>query len=155
MAKFVEGEPAPDFTLPGTGGRDYTLSDYRGRPVVLVVYPADDSPVCTKQLCSYRDRIEDFAKLDAQILAISVQDVDRHEAFAAKRNLPFPLLADPQRSVIRKLGALGLGSMLLRAVVLIDAEGIVRHRHVGLSTFYSKPEDLLERLQALEPATAS
>jgi thioredoxin-dependent peroxiredoxin len=76
------GDRAPDFDLPGTGDRRYTLAEYRGRPVVLVFYPGDNTPVCTKQLNSYTRDIGQFEALDAQVLAISAQAVDSHERFS-------------------------------------------------------------------------
>ena len=88
------GDSAPDFTLPGTGGRDYTLSEYRGQPVVVVFYPGDETPVCTKQLNTYNDDLARFENLGAQVLAISPQDMASHERFAAKYSFEFPLLAD-------------------------------------------------------------
>src|SRR5690242_7797487 len=76
------GDQAPDFTLPGTGDRDYHLADYRGQTVVLVFYPGDETPVCTKQLTTYSDDISSFRSLGAQVLAISAQDVASHERFS-------------------------------------------------------------------------
>ena len=71
------GDLAPDFTLPGTGGRTYSLAQYRGSPVVLVFYPGDNTPVCTKQLCSYNDELSQFAGVSAQVLGISAQEIGR------------------------------------------------------------------------------
>ncbi len=94
MAKNPQvGEQAPDFELPGTDG-SFRLSEHKGERVVLLFYPGDNTMVCTKQFCSYRDRPDDFAALGATVVGISSQDVDSHEAFAAKHSLNVPLLAD-------------------------------------------------------------
>jgi peroxiredoxin Q/BCP len=127
------GAEAPDFVLDGTspdGRESYVLSDLRGRPVVLAFYPGDETPVCTKQLCSYQDDLGRFAEFDAQVLGISPQNLDSHERFAARRGLTFPLLADPDKTVARLYGVTGpLG--IRRAVFVLDAEGIVRWKHVS------------------------
>jgi thioredoxin-dependent peroxiredoxin len=138
------GDPAPDFELQGTDG-PFKLSEQRGKRVVLLFYPGDNTPVCTSQFCSYRDRPEDLAGLDAVVVGISTQSLDSHEAFTAKHNLNVPLLADPG-------GRLGVTR---RAVVVVDEQGIVRHRHdhlLGLA--YRSVDDLRETLAAL-PATDS
>ena len=93
------GDRAPDFTLPGTGGRDYSLAEFRGQPVVLVFYPGDDTPVCTKQLNTYNDDLGQFAEMNAQVIGISAQDVSSHDAFAGKHGFAFPLLADTDTAV--------------------------------------------------------
>lgn len=134
MAKTPDpGTPAPDFTLDGTspeGRRTYTLSELRGRPVVLAFYPGDDTPVCTTQLCSYQDQLARFDELDALVLGISAQGVESHERFAARRGLTFPLLSDPGKTVIRAYGVAGpLGTR--RAIFVVDAAGVVRWRHVS------------------------
>ena len=98
------GETAPDFTLPGTGGTSYTLSSFRGNPVVIVFYPGDDSPVCTKQLNSYNNELSAFEGVGAQVLAISAQDIDSHESFASKYGFKFPLLADTDKAVATAYG---------------------------------------------------
>ena len=100
------GEPAPDFELPGTDG-PFRLSDHRGERVVLLFYPGDNTMVCTKQFCSYRDRAEDFSALDATVVGISSQDLDSHRGFIAKNSLTVPLLADVDGGVARCYGALG------------------------------------------------
>jgi peroxiredoxin Q/BCP len=96
------GDTAPDFTLPATGGRSISLSDFRGQPVVIVFYPGDDTPVCTKQLCSYNNELAQFADVGAQVLAISAQDIESHERFAAKHQFTFPLLSDTDKAVAGK-----------------------------------------------------
>ena len=123
------GEEAPDFTLPGIVDgerRDYTLSEYRGHKVVLAFYPGDDTPGCTRQMCSYRDDIEKFDNVDAVLLGISPQDVDSHERWAAKRNFHFPLLADTDKKVIDLYGVRGKLIPVKRSVFVIGPDGIVR-----------------------------
>ena len=83
------GDIAPAFTLPGTGGRSYSLSDFAGKPLVIAFYPGDDTPVCTKQLNAYNNDFEEFENLDAAVVGISAQDIASHEAFAAKRTPVF------------------------------------------------------------------
>jgi peroxiredoxin Q/BCP len=129
------GSPAPDFVLDGIsprGRRPYVLSDLRGRPVVLAFYPGDDTPVCTRQLCSYQDQLAAFEELDAVVLGISAQNLDSHERFAAKRGLTFPLLADPDRTVIRLYGVAGPLGTTKRAVFVVDADGVIRWKHVSV-----------------------
>lgn len=135
------GEPAPDFTLPGTGGRDYTLSDYRGRPVVLVFYPGDDTPVCTKQLNSYNDDLGAFDEVGAQVLAISPQDVASHERFATKYGFRFPLLADVGKVVAGAYGTLGPMGFPRRSVFVIDREGVLRWSHRSIAGLSFRPVD--------------
>jgi peroxiredoxin Q/BCP len=124
------GEEAPDFTLPGISDgvrRDYTLSEFRGRKVVLAFYPGDDTPGCTRQMCSYRDNTEKFDEVDAVLLGISPQDVDSHERWATKRNFHFPLLADTDKQVIDRYGVRG-GKLIpvKRSVFVVGPDGIVR-----------------------------
>ncbi|HUA11792.1 MAG TPA: peroxiredoxin [Solirubrobacteraceae bacterium] len=121
------GEQAPDFTLEGTDG-SFTLSDHRGERVVLLFYPGDNTPVCTRQFCSYRDRADDLADLGATVVGISAQDVASHRSFIDKHTLNVPLLADTDRAVARRYSATNaLG--VKRAVIVIDEQGVVRHRH--------------------------
>jgi peroxiredoxin Q/BCP len=148
------GESAPDFELEGTGGR-FRLSEHRGERVVLLFYPGDGTPVCTKQFCSYRDRSEDFGALEATVVGISAQDLASHERFSAKHSLTVPLLADTDATVAKAYGAHARGLGVKRAVIVIDEQGIVRHRHdhlLGLD--YQSVDELREALQAL-PAPAA
>ena len=144
------GDAAPLFALPGTGGRDYNLEDYRGRPVVIVFYPGDDTPVCTKQLNSYNDGIEDFSALNAQIFGISTQGVDSHEAFVARHDLAFPLLADTDKSVAGAYGTLGPLGFLRRSVFICDANLTIRYAHRATAGLTYRPvSELVEALQAI------
>ena len=136
------GDVAPDFTLQGTTGA-LSLSDRLGRGAVLLVfYPGDDTPVCTRQLCDYRDHLGEFAELGVEVLAINPQGLESHEAFAKKHGLPFPLLSDPERRVCKAYGAVGLLGMTKRALVLIDRSGRVRWQHVDLPVFRRSAEEL-------------
>ena len=144
------GEAAPDFELPGTGGRGYSLAEFAGRPVVLVFYPGDDTPVCTKQLNSYNDGIEQFAELDAQVLGISAQDVASHEGFADKHGFGFPLLADVDKVVAGAYGTLGPLGFPRRSVVIVDADGVVQYVHRAIAGLTYRPvSELVEQLEKL------
>jgi thioredoxin-dependent peroxiredoxin len=132
MAKAREGDPAPDFELPGTGGRTYRLADYRGGKLVLAFYPGDFTPVCTKQFCSYRDEGDRLDAIAAAVLGISPQSVDSHERFAQEKSLNVPLLADEDKRVAKAYGIVA-GPMVRRATFVIDEEGIVRHRKVTMA----------------------
>jgi peroxiredoxin Q/BCP len=122
------GDPAPDFELPGTEG-PFRLSEHRGERVVLLFYPGDNTPVCTRQFCSYRDRAEDVDTLDAVVVGISAQDLDSHREFTSKHGLNVPLLADVDGAVAKAYGAYAPVIGTRRAVVIVDEQGIVRHRH--------------------------
>lgn len=137
------GDAAPDFRLPGTGGREFSLSEYRGRVVVLVFYPGDDTSVCTRQLVCYNNELAQFAELDAQVLALSTQDVASHEAFAAKHQLAMPLLADVDKDVHRRYGVLGVLDLPRRSVFVIDADGVVRYVHRAVVGVTYRPVDEL------------
>ncbi len=154
MAKTPQvGEQAPDFELPGSEG-PFRLSEHRGERVVLLFYPGDNTPVCTRQFCSYRDQPDAFAGLGATVVGISAQDVSSHEDFIAKNRLNVPLLADVGGEVAKLYSAWGrLGTK--RAVVIVDEQGTVRHRHdhmLGLD--YQSVEELKRALDAL-PALRS
>lgn len=132
------GDKAPDFDLPGTGGRDYSLAEYRGQPVVVVFYPGDSTPVCTRQLNEYTGDIEKFVEVGAQVLAISPQSVESHERFASDQGgFGFPLLADEDKAVGIAYGIIGPVGFYRRSVFVIDRDGIIRyaHRAVGGTTF--------------------
>ncbi len=144
------GDTAPDFDLPGTGGRNYTLGEFAGNPVVLAFYPGDDTPVCTKQLNSYNEGLEQFADLDAQVLAISAQDVQSHEGFSGKHGFAFPLLADVDKAVAGSYGTLGPLGFPRRSVFIVDGDGVVRYAHRAIAGLTYRPvSELVEELEKL------
>jgi thioredoxin-dependent peroxiredoxin len=153
MAKTPQvGERAPDFELPGTDG-PFKLSDHRGERVVLLFYPGDNTMVCTKQFCSYRDRADDFAALNATVVGISSQDLGSHEGFAGKHSLNVPLLADVEEAVAKAYSTYSSRLGTKRAAIVIDEQGIVRDRHdhlLGLD--YQSVDDLQATLDALPTA---
>jgi peroxiredoxin Q/BCP len=129
-------ETAPDFSLPDGNGESWRLSDHRGKVVVLLFYPGDETPVCTKQLCSVRDRWEDYVATGAEVVGISSDSVESHQKFAAHHDLPLRLLSDKDRAVATLYGARSfIPGRVARSVFVIDAKGILRHsdvRPVGL-----------------------
>lgn len=144
------GDSAPDFLLPGTGGT-YSLSQFRGRVVVVVFYPGDNTPVCTRQLNAYNDELSQFAQLGAQVLAISGQDVASHEDFSTRHGFGFPLLADVDKSVARAWGVLGPLGFLRRSVFVVDAQGVVRYAHRAITGVTYRPvAELVEAVRQAE-----
>lgn len=128
------GRAAPDFTLPDAESRPVTLSQYRGKTVVLVFYPLDWSPACSDQLSLYQAELENFKRLEAELLAISVDSLYSHGAWAAVRGITFPLLADfhPKGAVARRYGILrDSDGFSERALFIIDPDGIIRYKEVS------------------------
>jgi peroxiredoxin Q/BCP len=146
MAKVDVGNAAPDFELPGSDGKTFKLSEHRGRNVVLAFYPGDATTVCTKQFCSYRDNADKLDQLDAEVIGISPQSVDSHERWVEEQELNVPLLADEDLGVSKRYGVTAWlgplarftelkdtpgGRYVMRAIFIVDGEGIVRYRHVS------------------------
>lgn len=143
------GQKAPDFTLSADDGGQFTLSESLGRRVLLVFYPGDNTPVCTRQLCDYRDGIEEFAGLGVDVVGISRDDAESHRRFRDRHDLPFTLLSDVDMAVAGKFGCRGLIGMK-RGVFLVDEHGVVRYAHVeAIAAFRRRREELLEAIQAL------
>jgi thioredoxin-dependent peroxiredoxin len=150
MPKLKVGDQAPEFELPGTSGKTYRLSDYRGRKLILAFYPGDFTAVCTKQFCSYRDQGEKLDGLGAAVLGISPQSVESHERFVKEKELNVPLLADEDKEVARAYGVLA-GPMVRRAIFIIDEAGLIRHRKVTLAGLtYESVDDLKRAIAAIE-----
>lgn len=143
------GDEAPDFTLPGTGGISYTLSEMRGAPVVLAFYPGDNTPVCTKQLDSYQGDLGNFEAVGAKMIGISPQSVASHDEFSCKRGYAFPLLADEDKKVGEAYGVVGPLGFYRRCVFVVDSQGIIRYAHRAIAglTFKSSAE-LIEAVKA-------
>ena len=123
------GQAAPDFSLVDQSGKTHTLSDYKGKWVILYFYPKDDTPGCTKEACSFRDDILRLGKLGVQVLGVSLDSAESHAKFAQKHGLPFPLLADAEGQVTDQYGALqnlGVVKFAKRYTYLIDPEGKIR-----------------------------
>ena len=128
------GTAAPAFTLQSTPDQSFSLSDFRGRPVVLAFYPADWSPVCGEQIALYNEMREEFADYNAQVLGISVDGVWCHKAFAENKNIRLPLLSDfePKGAVSRKYGAYDKqGGTSQRALFVIDGNGMIRWSYLS------------------------
>jgi peroxiredoxin Q/BCP len=147
------GDQAPDFTLNGTGATDYSLASYRGKPVVLVFYPGDDTPVCTKQLNSYNDDLEQFEQVGAQVLAISAQSVSSHDKFSSKHGFKFPLLADPDKAVAGAYGTLGPLGFPRRSVFVVDAHGVIQYVHRAIAGLTYRP--VSELIEAVHNASGA
>lgn len=143
------GDKAPNFTLPGTGEREYSLSDYLGKTVVLAFYPGDNTPVCTMQLNSYNREIDEFRDLDAEVLAISPQDVASHEKFSEKQGgFAFPLLADTAKSVGKEYGILGPLGFYRRSVFVVGPDGTLRYVHrAATGVTFKKTEELVRAIR--------
>lgn len=126
-----EGQPAPDFALPDGAGAQWRLSDHRGQVVVLLFYPGDETPICTRQMCSVRDRWEDYVATGAEVVGLSTNTVDSHKNFTEHHDLPLRLLADVDRQVADLYGAQSLiPGKVARSVFVIDANGVIRYRDV-------------------------
>jgi peroxiredoxin Q/BCP len=139
------GENAPDFTLKDGDGNDWKLSEQKGKTVVLLFYPGDNTPVCTKQLCSVRDNWADYAATGAEVVGISTDSDASHKDFAEKHNLPLTLLADEKGETLEKYAVKSwLPGRAARAVVVIDKAGVVRYQKTeSLSLFRPKDDDIL------------
>jgi peroxiredoxin Q/BCP len=150
------GDPAPPFTLPGTDGTadshsDISLADYAGAPVVLVFYPGDNTPVCTRQLNTYTADVDAFRDVDAQVLAISPQSIDSHDAFSADQGgFGFPLLSDEDKAVGQAYGILGPVGFYRRSIFVVDAGGVIRHAHRAVAGVWFRPtSELVAAVAAL------
>ena len=132
------GTPAPDFSLPDDHGSKVTLSALRGKNVVLVFYPGDNTPGCTKQLCEFRDDWEEAKKHGVAVFGVNPQDTASHERFRDKYHFPFPLLVDRGQQVARLYQANGL--FVKRTVYLIGPEGVIHFSRRGMP----KPAEVLK-----------
>jgi len=143
------GDTAPDFSLEDHRGQTFSLSGHLGGLLLLVFYPGDDTLVCTRQLCDYRDGIEQFSDLGVEVVGISRDDPESHRRFRESHQLPFRLLSDPDMAVAAQYGCRGLLGMK-RGVFLIDAARTVRYAHVeSLAVFRRSRDELIEVIRQL------
>ena len=150
---LTSGTLAPDFQLPVTPDQKLSLSDLRGKPVILAYYPADRSPVCGDQMALYNEILSEFQQHGAELLGISVDGIWCHTAFAKDRNLHFPLLADfePKGAVARSYGVYhndwGISE---RALFVIDRDGVIRWSYLSPIGVNPGAEGILEALESLD-----
>ncbi len=146
------GTPAPDFKLRSTPDQDVSLSDFRGRPVVLAFYPADWSPVCGDQMALYNEILPEFTHHKAELLGISVDGAWCHAAFSHDRKLHFPLLSDfePKGAVAKLYGVYHPGGIAERALFVIDKDGVIRWTYVSPMGVNPGAEGILEALEGLD-----
>jgi peroxiredoxin Q/BCP len=142
------GAVAPDFTLPDNAGNQWRLSDHLGKVVVLFFYPGDETPVCTRQMCSLRNRWPDYAATGAEVVGISTDSVESHRGFIEHHLLPIRLLADTSRQVGNAYGARSwIPGRVARSVFVIDAKGIIRHRDVRpIGLLRPKDDDVIKAI---------
>lgn len=139
------GQQAPDIDLPDGNGERWQLRQMRGKPVVLLFYPGDETPVCTKQLCSVRDNWERYQEAGAEVVGINSDSVDKHHRFAANHQLPLRLLSDADGKVTR---AYEMNSFLgtKRGVVVIDQDGVIRYRRTVVPIFRPTDDEILNAI---------
>lgn len=133
-------KPAPEFTLPADDRQEISLSQYRGNAAVLLFfYPGDFTPVCTREVCDFRDDFEKFNERGVQIIGVSGDSVEKHRKFADNCQLPFPLLSDENLVVATRYGARGLLGIVRRAYFLIDRQGILVWQHAEVLPIFRLP----------------
>ncbi|MGZ3331801.1 MAG: redoxin domain-containing protein [Gemmatimonadaceae bacterium] len=155
---LAAGTPAPDFALHATPDQIFRLSELRGRPVILVFYPADWSPVCGDQVALYNEILPEFHEYGAEIVGISVDGVWCHAAFARDRHLHFPLLADfePKGAVSRLYGAYRAEEGISeRALFVLDGDGIIRWSYCSPIGVNPGADGILSALESLNGKSAS
>jgi peroxiredoxin Q/BCP len=146
------GAEAPDFVLSDAHGDEWRLSEHRGKVVVLLFYPGDETPVCTKQMCSVRDRWEDYSATGAEVIGISTDSIESHKNFAAHHELPLRLLSDSKQEVANAYGAKSLiPGKVARSVFIIDPAGVIKYRDVRpLGLFRPKDDEILRAIRKIQ-----
>lgn len=147
------GSVAPHFCLTDQAGNQWSLADQKGRAVLLLFYPANETLVCTKQLCSLRDNWAKYIETKAEIVGISTGDSEANRLFAEKHRLPLPILADADRAVTSKYAKHGFFPLsFMRALTVIDAEGIIRTHQTMLRAFRPNDHDIILALYSARSA---
>ena len=152
MTKLTVNAPAPDFTLKDANGDDWRLSDHHGKVVVLLFYPGDETPICTRQMCSVRDRWDDYVATGAEVVGISSDSIESHRKFAEHHNLPLRLLSDSEGTAANLYGARSLiPGKVARSVFVIDSRGKLRHIDVRpLGLFKPKDDATIAAIRAAQ-----
>jgi peroxiredoxin Q/BCP len=145
------GSAAPEFRLQDQNGKWHQLKDYRGKWVALYFYPKDQTPGCTTQACEFRDNIFAFKEANAQIVGISVDDVDSHQKFSEKHSLPFPILADSNKQVVKIYDVMSFTGFAKRETFIIDPQGVIVKRYV-VSDPKGHSQTVLQDLKDLQAA---
>ena len=152
---LTEGKAAPAFTLTDAAGKTVALGDFAGKDVVLYFYPKDDTPGCTKEACGFRDYWKELTKLGVVVLGVSGDTAASHQKFIAKYKLPFPLLSDPDKTVMTKYGAYGEKMMygkktmgVIRSTVWIGPDGKVKKHWARVAKAETHPEQVLAAVRA-------
>ena len=145
------GDQAPDFTLKDLNGESWSLHDYKGKIIVLLFYPGDDTPVCTAQMCSVRDNWSQYQATGAEVVGVSMDSEKSHKSFADKYNLTLKLLSDKSGEVVGKYDVKSwLPGRSARAVVVIDKNGnIAYHKVQSLSLFRPNDDEVLAAIEAV------
>ena len=158
MAILSAGKAAPDFTLHSTPDQTVSLSEFRGRFVILAFYPADWSPVCGDELALFNELLEEFGKYDAQLLAISVDGAWSHAAFSRDRKYHFPLLSDfePKGAVARQYGVYDeKDGVAGRALFVIDGDGVIRWSYLSPMGVNPGADGILKALESIKPGASA
>lgn len=143
------GNKAPNFVLDSEKGEQWRLSDYLGNVVALLFYPQDETLVCTKQMCSIRDNWSDYLETKAVVVGVSPGTVEEHKQFSNRHRLPLPLLADTGRKITRIYGEHWIYPIqITRAIVIVDAKGIIRHRKIMLRAFRPTDKSVIASIYA-------
>ena len=155
MPKIEEGKKAPEFTLDDQDGRKVSLSQFKGKDVIVYFYPKDDTPGCTKEACGFRDFWKDIQKTGAVVLGVSPDDGESHRDFIEKYQLPFPLLSDPDKKMMKEWGAYGKKMMygketvgIIRSSVWIGPDGTVKKHWKKVADAAKHPEQVLETIRS-------
>jgi peroxiredoxin Q/BCP len=152
----LEGKKAPSFSLEGNDGKKHSLKDYQGKTVVLYFYPKDSTPGCTKEACGFRDLYGGWQKKNTVVLGVSKDSLAAHDKFAAAYKLPFPLLSDPDTSVMKAYGAWGKKMMYgktvegtIRSTVVIGPDGKVVKHWTAVKKAEEHPAEVAEFLKSI------
>ena len=141
------GNAAPDFELKDQSGKPWRLSEQKGKVVAMIFYPRDETPVCTKQMCSMRDRWADYESTGAEVVGVSIGTVDSHKKFAEHHGLPQRLLADERGDVTRLYKMNSLLGVSQRAVVVIDQNGVIRYRKTVIPIFRPSDDEVINAIR--------